>query len=120
MVGFNFDRIQRRADSLIGRFGGSRGNGKLRRNGVDRKCTCVIIEFKPSERGLVTEGAKRALISRFDPDTGQPLALVPDPQLDLLVFAGDVHRIVAPDRGPRPNGVAVYHDMEVLYDSRDA
>jgi hypothetical protein len=119
MASFNFARIQKRADSLIARFGGGTGLGKLRRNGVDRPCTCVLIEYKPFEKQFVLEGARRALVSRFDPNTGQPLDLPPNHELDKLVFAGEVLRIVAPDKGPRPNGEPVFHDLEVLYDSHE-
>jgi len=126
MAGFNFDRIQHRADSLISRFGGKPNNARLRRDGLDRPCTCVIIEYTPREKGLRLEGSKRALVSRFDPTTRQPLELPPDHEKDLLVFpvgvAGvpaEVHRLVAPDEGPRPNGVPVYHDLPVVYSGLD-
>jgi len=120
MAGFNFNRIQRRADSLIARFGGGLGKGKLRREGIpDRPCSCVIIEYSPNEKGLVLDGSRRALVSRFDPVTKAPLALPPNHELDKLVFAGEVMRIVKPDTGPRPNGEPVYHDLEVTYDSLD-
>jgi hypothetical protein len=119
MGGFNYARLQKRADNMITRFGGKKNNGKLRRNGVDRPCTCVVIEYTPSAVGLVQPGSRRALVSKFDPTTGAPLAQPPDHEQDLLVFAGDVLRIVMPDSGPRPNGDPVYHDLEVQYDSRD-
>lgn len=104
---------------MISRFGGGKGLGKLRRAGVDRKCTCVVIEYTPREVGLVQPGSRRALVSVFDPDTGVLLAQAPDHEQDLLIFGGDVLRLVAPDTGPRPDGNPVYHDLEVQYDSRD-
>ena len=114
---FDYGRSQRKADDMIRRRGGT---GKLRREGsADRGCSCVVIEYTPRERGLVNDGARRALVSALDPATRAPLATPPDHMLDRVVFAGEVLRIVAPDRGPRPSGVVVFHDLEVRYDSRD-
>jgi hypothetical protein len=120
VASFNFDRLQRRADSLIARFGGGSGLGTLRRDGIDdRVVSCVLTEYTPHEKELRLEGSRRALVSRFDPDTGAPLALPPNHELDKLVFAGEVLRIVSPDTGIRPNGTPIFHDLEVVYDSRD-
>ena len=114
---FDYARTQKKADNLIRRFGGP---GLLRRVGSDdRGCTCVVIEYTPREAGLVNDGSRRALVSALDPTTRAPLAEPPDHELDLLIFAGEVLRIVAPDTGPRPSGTVVFHDLEVRYDSRD-
>ena len=106
-------------DRQIRRFG---GRGYLRRSGVDRPCIVGIIDYKPGERGLVNDGSRRALISALDPDTGAVLAQPPDHEQDLLVFAGEVMRIVAPVTGPRTTGSteAILYECEVQYDSPDA
>jgi len=115
-MAFNYAQMQRTAASLITNFG---GRGVLRRAGLkDRPIQCVVIDYKPEEQGLVNTGARRCLVSRIDPVTRAPMKIPPDHLLDKVVFAGEVLRIVKPDTGPRPNGTIVYHDLEVLYDSR--
>ena len=116
----NFNQSRKTADRLIARWGGGKGQGELQRADVRRTVTVAINEYKPTERALVLEGSRRALVSALDPDTGDILATPPDHELDqFLIYAGQKFRLVAPDRGPRPDGNAVFHDLEVQYDSRD-
>jgi hypothetical protein len=68
---------------------------------------------------LRSVGARRFLISTIDPVTHQTLAIPPDHERDLIVFAGSVYRLPTPDSGPRPGGTVLYHDMEGVYDARD-
>lgn len=117
---FNFARSRKTADRQIARWGGGKGLGELQRADVRRTVTAAIVEYRPTERQLVLEGSRRALVSALDPDTGAVLTTPPDHELDqFLIFAGQKFRLVAPDRGPRPDGNAVFHDLEVQYDSRD-
>lgn len=92
----------------IKRWGGA---GKLNRDGVRRDCWLVILDYKPRDENLRMIGAKRCLIA------AKGLAVAPDRELDLIEFKGQVWRIVAPIGGPRPNGVAVFYECEVAYDS---
>jgi len=112
-MGVNWEHKQREAHRKILKAGGA---GKLRRSGVDRDCVCSIVEFKPYERGLVVEGARRALISVLDPN-GAALTTPPNAELDKLVFGGEVLQIIPPIGGPRPAGTIVYYDAQVLYES---
>jgi hypothetical protein len=119
-MGFNFDRSRKTVDRQIARNGGGKGKGFLERNSVRRAVTCAIVEYKPTERALVLDGSRRALVSALDPVTGAVLTTPPDHELDqFLIFAGQKFRFMAADRGPRPDGNAVFHDLEVQYDSRD-
>jgi len=119
-MAYNYTRARQTSDMQIAKFGGGKGLGLLRREGIaDRKVTCAVIDYKPNEQGLREVGARRAMVSALDPVTGGILAVPPDHNKDKLIFAGEVLRIVNPDRGPRPSGVPVYHDLEVLYDSRN-
>lgn len=72
------------ADRMIRKYG---VRGFLRRNSVNRAITVALIEWDPREKGLRLEGSRRALISALDPDTGAPLAVPPDHELDQLVVA---------------------------------
>jgi hypothetical protein len=116
----DLNRSRRIADRQIARWGGGKGKGFLQRASVRRAVTCAIAEYRPTERALVLEGSRRAVVSALDPTTGAVLAQPPDHELDqYLIYAGQKFRFVAPDRGPRPDGNAVFHDLEVQYDSRD-
>jgi hypothetical protein len=104
-----------KADTLIRKNGAT---AKLRRNGVDRACSAMENIDNSHEQGLRSEGAKQFLVSCLDPLSRLPI-VPPDPNEDVLVFAGDIYRIVAPDIGPRPNGNVVYHSLQVVYDQKD-
>lgn len=96
--------------------------GALRRDGSDRPCTVTVIDYSIRERDLRADGAKRALVSYYAPD-GNPLDPIPDEQLDMLVVAGEIWRIVKPPEGPRPLGGstgALFYSLEVVYDTREA
>jgi len=114
-MAFNYDRVQRKALRLIKRFGRPDvTQPKLRRDGTDRDCVGVVIEYSPRERDLVEVGARRALLA------AKGLTVPPDYRLDELVWMGDVYKIVAPDTGPRPGGTTIYHDLQVVYNRVDA
>lgn len=105
-----------KADALIRKNG--RSDAKLRRGSVNRRCAAVVVDYKPREQELRSVGAQQALVSCFDPIT-KAVIIPPDPNLDVLVWNGSIYNIVAPDRGPRPAGDAVWHDLEVVYSERD-
>lgn len=113
----DYQRIRRKADKLIARFG-QPTPAKLRRAGVDRNCTAVLIDYRSNEKGLRLEGARRLLVSTFNPTTRATLD-PPDHEQDMVVFNNEVLRIVKPDEGLRPGGTTIFHDLEVVYDSRD-
>lgn len=115
-MAFDYDHSRRTTDRLIRRFG---RRAALRRNDTDRPVSAGVVEWKPHEKGLVLEGSQRAVVSALDPTTKEILAVPPDHEQDKLIFNGKIYRLVAPDRGPRPDGNAVFHDLEVIYDSSD-
>jgi hypothetical protein len=109
-MAYNSSRGQATSLRQIKKFGGA---GYLRRDGDDRPCWVGIVDYKPRDAELRTVGARRALVAAKD------LAVPPDREQDLIVFAGEVWRIVTPVSGPRPNGVPLFYDCEVVYDSLD-
>ena len=93
------------------RFGGPDSHPKLRRAGVDRDCIAAILDYGPRERDLVIDGAVRCLIA------AEGLEVPPDFELDQLIFRNVLYRMVGPIRGPRPNGIPIFYDTPVLYDT---
>lgn len=119
MANFNYARMVKKANQLIQKFG-QPTPAKLRRDGInDRPCTVVMIGYTPRQQELRSVGAVRFLISTIDPVTHLTLALPPNHELDMVVFAGSVYRLPTPDEGPRPGGTILYHDMEGVYDARN-
>lgn len=84
-------------------------------NSRDRDCWVGVIDYKPTEAGLREEGARRALISALV-NTTTVLNPVPDHNEDKLVWNGEVHRITKPIVGPRPAGVAIFYDAEIVFE----
>lgn len=121
-MSFNIVTAQRTADRQIRKFGtsakapGAVGALVVIEGGAQRACIVGIVDYKPYERGLVEEGAVRALISYFDPN-GVALDPPPHHQTDKLLCAGSWYNFVAPIAGPRPGGVPVFYDCQVVYDS---
>lgn len=101
-------RQQSTALRQIKRWGGA---GSLVRESVKRACWLCIIDYKPRDENLRTLGAKRALIA------AKGLAVGPDRELDMIEFKGQRWRIINPPTGPRPNGIPIFYDCEVVYDS---
>lgn len=108
---YNSARGQYRSFLQIRKFG---RQGYLRRDGVDRPCMVGIIDYKPYDASLREVGAQRALIAAYK------LEVPPERDLDLLIFGDEVHRFSAPIKGPRPDGVVLFFDCEVVYDSRNS
>ncbi len=111
-MAFNYDRARQTCHRQIARFGAGAASA-LRRGTTDRAVTAAILDYKPHEMGLREQGARRALIAALDCPTP------PDHEQDKFVFLGEVFRIVKPVTGPRPAGIVLYYDCEVVYDSRD-
>lgn len=109
-MAFDHARAQRVAGAQIERFGSA---GVLRKidGGAERSCKVAVLEYGPRESQLRLEGHERALIAA-------PLADPPHHERDLLVANGNVYRIVAPVRGPRPGGTVIFYEAQVLYDAR--
>lgn len=82
----------------------------LLRDDVARECKAAILDHTPRSRGLAMEGAERMLIAA-------PLDIEPDYEVDRIVFQGSIYQLVAPVKGPRPAGVAIYFDADVVYES---
>src|SRR5690606_3129282 len=88
--------------------------GALRRDGSsDREAWMAILDFNPRDRDLIEQGYRRCVIA------AKGLDVPPDRELDVIVFNGEIWRIQSPVRGPRPNGVPIFYECEVNYDSRD-
>jgi hypothetical protein len=85
----NFDYVstQAEADALIQYFG---MGAVLRRAGAtptDRPVTVCLIEYNPREKpaDLANPTDRKVIMSPIDPSTGQPLAIPPDNEQDVLV-----------------------------------
>lgn len=114
-MAYDYIAAQGRAHRQIVRFnGGKENNAKLRRGATDRNCTAAILDYSPREAQLRLDGARRMLIS------AKGLDIAPDHEQDMLLFTptGELFRIVSPVLGPRPAGVPIFYDCEVMYDSR--
>jgi len=111
-MSFNYDRARQTCHRQIKRFGAN-AVAQLQRGTVTRACTAAILDYKPHEAGLREVGARRALIAALDCPTP------PDHEQDKFIFNGEVFRIVKPPVGPRPAGIVLYYDCEVIYDSRN-
>lgn len=105
-MGFNVSRSQKSAHNLIARWGGA---GFLIRDGVKRPATMARLDYKPSERGLYIDGSELIRISAIG------LTVEPDFNLDVIQFNGKIYKINIPTTGPRPTGVPIFHDCNVLY-----
>lgn len=78
-------------------------------DGIARECIAAKVDNTPRARGLALEGAARYLIAA-------PLAIEPDHELDKLVVGSKLYQIVNPVKGPQPNDVSIYFDLDVVYE----
>lgn len=105
MPGMNYAALQSLATDLITRFGGgSADNASLRRAGVDRPCTVVILSFTNRERQsepLLQYTDKKVLIA------ASGLDVPPNYELDTIVLSGVNHRIIMPATPLAPDGTTV-------------
>lgn len=102
---YNSARGQATSLRQIKKFGGA---GYLLREGVYRPCWVGIVDYKPYDARLKEVGARRALVA------ASGLEIPPDRDEDTIVFKGEIWRIVNPPTGPRPNGVPLFYDCEVV------
>lgn len=113
------ERMLANSHSLIVRWAGGSKMWLRREGSTDRLCTGAILDVNPRDRDLVMLGAKRVVIS------GKSVTVAPDRELDSVVFQpqGSTEKLLynfySPIRGPRPAGVAIYYECEVLYDTRE-
>lgn len=108
---YNHLGAQKRAHRQIVRFG---GKAWLLRGNDFRACYAGFLDFKPGAVQLTNNGARLIAISAYR------LTVPPDYEHDMLVFAGELLRLVSPDNGPRPKNIPIFHRIEVLYDSPHA
>lgn len=118
MVAYNYGRTRATADRLIRKFGRSRA-AVLRRDGVDRKISVVMLNYSTSEvgrsGGLIQSADQRAYVSAVDLD------IPPDNERDVLVIGSgpkfvapfEEWRIVAPPIKLDPAGTVVYWELQV-------
>ena len=87
----NYVSLQRLADKLIKGFGGGANNASLRRGGVDRACSAVVVQFSASERkgDMFQWGDKKVLISALNLDPE------PDNEQDTLVMNDGIEYKIA-------------------------
>jgi hypothetical protein len=102
----NLLAMQRRFKVNLKRWGGS---GFLVRAGIKRACWIGRAEYTPRERGLYIDGAERFYIAAYG------LAIAPDFELDEIEFKSKRYKINLPPTGPRPDGLVIYYDCNVLY-----
>lgn len=95
-----------RAGAMVERWGGP---AHLLRAGVMRTCIAAVLDYNPRANRLNLDGAERCLLD------ASTITIPPDHELDHLVKDGLEYRIVAPVKGPRPGGVVIYYDLDVLY-----
>lgn len=104
----NIARLKATALRMITRWGRT---AQLDRSGSLRNCKCAIVDYRPRDRDLVTDGARRALIA------AQGLTIPPDRELDILVFNGQRFRFAAKPTVYGPDGTDILYDCEVIYDA---
>lgn len=105
MSSFNFTRSQASADRMIKRWGLA---SFLVRADVKRPCFAARQEYKPSEVGLFEIGTERFYISALN------LPVPPDHEQDKLLFNGNLYSITQKPTGPRPNGMVMFYDCNVM------
>lgn len=101
----NYLGLQALAGSLITKFGGGMP-ATLRREGTDRPCTAVILQFSNAElrrNELIQYTDKKVYISAVG------LAVPPDNEQDTIVLRGVEHRIVMPPTPLAPDGDTVIY-----------
>lgn len=111
----NMQKRRMAAHRMILRNGGA---GFLVRAGVQRPIVCARMEYTPTERGNFLDGSERFYISAVDLEVG------PDHELDEIEFKGDAplakrYKILLPPGGPRPSGLIIYYDCNVVYSSTE-
>lgn len=110
---------RRRVHAQILKFGssatspGAVGVLQTLEGGTERNCIVGVADYKPHERGLVEEGARRALISALAPDL-TPLNPPPNHQTERVKIAGYWYTFAAPILGPQPGSEAVFYDCQVI------
>lgn len=95
---------------MIQRWGGI---GYLVRDGVQRVATMARIEYTPRERGLFGDKASRIRISVIG------LAVMPDFELDTILYKGEAYNILTPVEGPRVTDVFIYYDCNSMLTAQD-
>lgn len=100
------ESMAERCLSLINSWGST---AYLLRENVARECTAAILGNTPRSRGLAEEDAKQMLIAA-------PLEIEPDPEIDALWFEGNLYQFVGPIKGPKPGGIPIYFDCDVVYE----
>lgn len=103
------EAMQSDAGDMIARWGGP--GYLLNDNNEARPITVAILDYNPRARGLALEGAERAIISAVGLD--EP----PDYEHDKLWHGGKLYQIPTPVKGPRPGGIVMYHDADIVYES---
>jgi hypothetical protein len=105
------DMPRLRADALrmIKRWG---GQGFLVRDGIKRVAWMARAQYSAKDRGLFLDGSERFYIDGSIP-------IPPDFELDRIQFKGQgaqtfEYRILLPPEGPRPNGLVIYYDCNVM------
>lgn len=113
---YNYNRSTATALRLIGSFG---REAMLERAGVRRAVTCVLIDYKTSERqsnNLIQHGDQKCLIA------ARNLTVPPDWEQDVLILGGprkfepgpfEKWRIIAPEGKLDPAGIVVYWELQV-------
>lgn len=110
----DFNRSRRVWHGHIAKWGGGVNNGVIVRNATPRVATMAIGEYKPTERGLYVDGTVRMMVSAFAED-GVSMQVTPDPDLDVIEFAGKRYKIIMKPQNPQPDGTWIAFDVPCLY-----
>lgn len=107
---FNYTRARNTVNQQIRRWGGVEATrARLVRAGVQRACVAARLEYSPKERGLFLDGSSRILIA------GNSVAVAPDHDQDLILFAGSYYRMPVPPVGFRQgDDTVLFYDCNVV------
>lgn len=113
----DFDASRLRWHAHISRWGGGVDNGFLVRGGIKRRVTIGLSEYSPRERALYVDGAVRFMISALKDGgtTRIPVDEVPDPERDIIEFAGKQYKILMIPQGSQPDGTWIAFDTPAVY-----
>lgn len=107
---YNYVRARNVVNRQIRRWGGAAAtSARLVRDDGSRSCVAARLEYSPRERGLFLDNSSRILIA------GDSVAVPPDHDMDIVLYAGQHYRILSKPTGFRQgDGTVLYYDCNVV------